>query len=137
MLISAEIVVIGYMYTIYSEIVLIYGDCQRNARAVARVYSERFSRDRHLTRETITHALHRPRETGSIATRPRTKRRVSCNVPVTSGEVLAFAFLNPQVSTRHVDTRVSVSKCFICIWYTSKPSDTGANIDNGRPRTTI
>lgn len=102
MLASAEIVMAGYTYAQYAEMILIYGECQRNARAAARVYSERFPRDRHPTHETITDAVNRLRETGSVAPRPRTNRRTRCNVEVTPEEVLAFALLNPLLSTAEI-----------------------------------
>lgn len=37
-LISTEIVTLGYTYTKYAEMILIYNERQRNARAAARAY---------------------------------------------------------------------------------------------------
>lgn len=67
MVISAEIVMVVYKHTQNTEIMHVYDEIQRNARMVARVYSERFPRDRHLTHQTITDVLHSLREAGSMA----------------------------------------------------------------------
>lgn len=55
MLVCADIVKTAYTCTHYHEMILIYGEYQRNARAIAGVYSERFPRDQHPSQETITH----------------------------------------------------------------------------------
>lgn len=102
MLVSAEIVMACYTSTQYAEMIVIYGECQRNARAAARVYAERFPMDRHPTHRTITAALHRLRETGTVEPRPRSSRRTRRNVRVTPEEVLGYALVNPQLSTAEI-----------------------------------
>lgn len=65
----------GYTYIQYAEMILINDECQRNAKAIARVYSERFSRDRHPTNETITDAMHRLRQNSSVVQPTSTSKK--------------------------------------------------------------
>lgn len=67
----------GYTYIQYAEMILINGECQTNAKAAAKFYSERFSRDQHPTKETITDALHRLRQNSSVAQPTNTSKRQS------------------------------------------------------------
>lgn len=52
--------------------------------------------------ETITNALHRLREIGSNTPRPRRHRWERYNVRMTSENVLAFAYLNPQLRVAEI-----------------------------------
>lgn len=69
-------------------------------RAVTRFYSERFPWNRYGMHETITDASQNHRETDSVAPRFRTSRWKKCYVFVE--EVLAFEFLNLQLSTTEI-----------------------------------
>jgi hypothetical protein len=51
----------------YIEIIVIYEECERNAREAARIYSERFpNNNRHPDHKTILHAIARGRETEQV-----------------------------------------------------------------------
>lgn len=65
----------------------------------ARVYLEPFNRDQHLMHETITYAMHRVSETIFLGPLPRTSKQASCNILVTSEEMLKFALLKTQLNT--------------------------------------
>lgn len=50
----------------HSRKLLVCGECQGNARKVARIYLEYFSKNQPPMHETMTGALHRLREIGSV-----------------------------------------------------------------------
>ncbi|KAL1490093.1 hypothetical protein ABEB36_012835 [Hypothenemus hampei] len=57
------------MYTAaeYTEMIILFGECGRNAREAARVYGERFpKRLRYPDHKTILHVLARSREIGAL-----------------------------------------------------------------------
>lgn len=68
----------------------------------ARVYLEPFNRDRHLMHEIITYAMHRVSETIFLGLLPRTSKRASCNILVTSEEMLKCALLKIQLNTAKI-----------------------------------
>lgn len=89
--VNAEIVMVDYTCMQYDEMIFLHVECQRNAIAAAKVYSERFPRDRHPTHEITIGALHCLRETASVTPRSRRSKRA---VRRTLKEVLEFALLN-------------------------------------------
>lgn len=99
MLVSAKIVMTGSTKMQYAELRLIYGKCQTNAEAAATAYAKCSPRERHLTHETITNALHFHRKTDFDAPRLKTCTRASCYVRVKSENVLPFALKNSQLTT--------------------------------------
>jgi hypothetical protein len=55
-----------YSATDYVEMLLIYGECGRNARAAARIYAQRFPNTNHTNHKVILSAIARTIETGHI-----------------------------------------------------------------------
>lgn len=86
----------------HSQKLQIWGECQGNAREVARIYLEYFSKNLPPMHETITGALHRFREIGSVTPRFRRHRWERYNVWMIPEEMLAFSHLNPQLRTAEI-----------------------------------
>lgn len=100
----------------YTEMIILYGECNRNAVATARVYRERFlNRDRYPDKNTILRAVQRCRETGNLMPnnvervgRPRVVRNV-----VNEERVLAAVRADPGTSTRRLERRIHISRSTI------------------------
>ncbi|GBL55420.1 hypothetical protein AVEN_12542-1 [Araneus ventricosus] len=57
----------------YCDMLLIYGECGRKAKAAARLYRERFPEGPQSTRQTILKVVRRLRETGCGINRPQVR----------------------------------------------------------------
>lgn len=73
-IVGAEILITDYTWKQYDELLLIYGDYERNSRAGEMVHLEHFHRNLHLMYESKVDALHHLRETDSVAPSPKTNR---------------------------------------------------------------
>lgn len=88
----------------YCEIVIIYGECQRNAREAARQYAQRFPTSPLPAHSTILNIVRRLRETGSVNPRSRSGRPRGGRFEVTPEAILGYALANPQLSTLEIST---------------------------------
>ena len=91
------------------DMILIYGECQRNSVQARILYSERYP-DRILpSRQTFTNVCNKLRQTGCLST-----RKSDCKKKVThEGNevgVLAMVARNPHVSSRQIERESGVSK---------------------------
>lgn len=94
----------------YCEMVLIYGECQRNATHAAREYAVRFPAGPHPSAVTIANVVRRLRETGSTSSRPRSGRPVSAGMRVTAESILAYALAHPHSSTRDISMACGLTR---------------------------
>lgn len=94
----------------YCEMVLIYGECQRNATHAAREYAVRFPAGPHPSAVTIANVVRRLRETGSTSSRPRSGRPVSAGMRVTAESILAYAPAHPHSSTRDISMACGLTR---------------------------
>ena len=69
--------------------VLIYGQCGRQARAVQRLYHQRFPGEPHPLRQIIEKTVKRFRDTGSVTHKARISRPRTVEQRVQPGDVLA------------------------------------------------
>ncbi|XP_057338438.1 uncharacterized protein LOC130676305 [Microplitis mediator] len=97
----------------FTEMIILYGECNRNASAAARVYRERFlNRDSYPDKNVILRALHRSRESGNLMPnnvelvgRPREVRNVR-----NEERVLAAIRADSSTSTRRVERQIHISR---------------------------
>lgn len=82
------------------EMLIIFGECHRNAHAAAREFRNRFPDSNHPTHATILRAVARVRQTGSTHDRPRAGRPMIVRNRVHDADILAYFIANPQSSTR-------------------------------------
>ena len=90
--------------------VIIYGECQRNASQAAREYAIRFLAARHPSADTITRAVRRLKDTGSILSRPRSGRLLRSSATVMPDEVLAYALAHPHSSTFEISMQCGLTR---------------------------
>ena len=83
------------------EMVLIYGECQRNAQLAEREYQRRFPDARHPDWRTIVDVVQRLRDHGRFH-RPRPGRTRTATDPEHEVDVLAAFEADPHASTRAV-----------------------------------
>jgi predicted DNA-binding protein YlxM (UPF0122 family) len=95
----------------YVEMLLIYGECGRNARAAARMYAQRFPNRNHPNHKVILSAIARTIEAGHILPNrketggaPRTVRTVE------NEEAILDAFEEGTESIREVAQELNISK---------------------------
>jgi hypothetical protein len=82
----------------YAEMVIMYGECGRNAKRAQQMYRERFpDRRPHPSNMCITRAVNRLRRTGSFQ---KGKREAPARHGVQDVDVIAHFELNPHTSTR-------------------------------------
>lgn len=106
----------NYSNADYVEMLILYGECQRNARLTCRVYRERFpDRQRFPTHGLITRLVNRARESGYVglnrierAGRPRDVRTVQLEE-----RVIDAVHAEPGTSTRRLERRLHVSRTMI------------------------
>lgn len=94
----------------YCEMVLIYGECGRQARAAQRLYQERFPGKPHPSWQVIVKTVKRFRETGSVTYRPRPGRPRGSGQRVPPEDVLAYALAHPQSSIREISEHCGLAK---------------------------
>jgi len=98
----------------YVDILLIYGECERNARASARLYAERYPERMHPLDKTFTGIVERLRETGSFEARERSGAPKSATDEDHETDVLAFVSINPTSSVREISRETDIS--FPSVW---------------------
>jgi hypothetical protein len=88
----------------FCEMVIIYGECNRNACQAARLFAQRHPQARHPTEATIRRVVLRLRQTGSTRQCKRTGR------PGRNDEdILAYFCAYPHSSTRQVSRECGLS----------------------------
>jgi hypothetical protein len=63
---TSQCVTCTYLATDYLEMIIIFGECGRNAREAAKVFSERFPNRYHPDQKVIPRAMARTQETGQV-----------------------------------------------------------------------
>lgn len=94
----------------YCEMVLLYGECNRNKRETERLYASKFPNRRHPSYSTIERAVKRLRETGSCHSRIRLSRATPPNWQIPAEDVLGYALAHPEKSVRDISKACSYSK---------------------------
>lgn len=94
--------------------VILYGQCGRNARDAARQYAVRFPAGPHPTTVTIRNVVRRLRETGCFNGRPRSGRPGHFGQHVQPEDVVAYVLDNPRCSTRGVSSACGLSSSRVC-----------------------
>jgi len=93
---------------------LIFGECGRNASAAARMYAERYPQRRHPGRKRFTDVEQRLRETGSFKARPRIGApRVATN-EAHEANIMAYVNVHPTCSTRQIEAESDI--CHMSVW---------------------
>ncbi|GBM83087.1 hypothetical protein AVEN_73086-1 [Araneus ventricosus] len=90
---------------------LIYGERGRKAKSAAKLYHERFLGGPHPTRQTILKVVKCLRETGCVTSRPRVRRPRYAGRKVQPEDVLPYALVHPQRSTKMISENCGLSKC--------------------------
>lgn len=90
------------------EILLTLGECNRNYRAAARLYAERFPNQRHPSHRQIFNIVRRCRRNNLH--RQRRQNRNLNNNDARLIAVLAMVHLDPHVSTRTIQRQLGISK---------------------------
>jgi hypothetical protein len=105
----------------YVEMLLIYGECGRNARAAARMYAQRFPNRNHLNHKVILSTVARTIETGHILPNrketggaPRTVRTVE------NEEAILDAIEEGTESIREVAQELNISKTSVHVMKTER-----------------
>ncbi|GBL69533.1 hypothetical protein AVEN_91202-1 [Araneus ventricosus] len=88
---------------------LIYGECGCKAKSAARLYRERFPEGPHPTRQTILKVVKHLRGTGCVTRRPRVRRPRNVGRKVQPEDVLAYALVHPQSSTKMTSENCGIS----------------------------
>ncbi|GFX33877.1 DUF4817 domain-containing protein [Trichonephila clavipes] len=98
----------------YCEMVLLYGQCNRNNTEAARLYSIKFPSGRHPSYCTIVRAVQRLYKTGSCHRRiPLSRITPSC-LWIPAEDVLGYALAHPQSSVRDINNPCSYSQ--LTVW---------------------
>jgi hypothetical protein len=84
-----------------SEMLIIYGECGRNAREATRVYAQRFPNGNHPDHKTILSVIARTVETDQVLMTVRT---------VENEEAILDAFEEGTESIREVDQELNISE---------------------------
>ncbi|GBO21998.1 hypothetical protein AVEN_272441-1 [Araneus ventricosus] len=93
----------------YCEMLLIYGECGRQAKSAARLYRERFPEGPHPM-QTILKVVKRLRETGYVTSRPLVRRPRNVGRKVQPEDALAYDLAHPQNSTKMISENCGFSK---------------------------
>lgn len=95
------------------DIILIYGECHRNATAAVALYAERYPDRRCPSRRTIGNICKTLTETGSWTP---TKRRRTTPATGNGNEIAVLAAVahNPQVGVRQIARDVGISRSSVC-----------------------
>ncbi|KAJ8944120.1 hypothetical protein NQ318_013302 [Aromia moschata] len=95
----------------YTDMILVYGFCEDNARLSVRVYGERFPNRRLPNHTTFTAVVRRLRETGRFAARTSDYgRNRFVRTADVEEEILARVEADPELSTRRIGAEMEVSK---------------------------
>ncbi len=94
----------------YCEMVLLYGQCNRNKRETAKLYAIKFPNRRHPSECTIARAVQCLRKTGSCHRRIRLSRATPSSVRIPAEDVLGYALAHPEKGVRDISKACSYSK---------------------------
>lgn len=96
----------------YFEMLLIYGECGRNARRTARVYQERFPNRRAPTMNVILRLVHRVWNEGVLVAVRRGHGRINGGRGQIRGEnrILQLFHEEPRISVRVASRRLGISR---------------------------
>ncbi|KAJ8942435.1 hypothetical protein NQ318_006238 [Aromia moschata] len=95
----------------YTDMILVYGFCEGNARLCVRVYGERFPNRRLPNHTTFTAVVRRLRETGRFAARTADYgRNRFVRTADVEEEILARGEADPELSTRRIGAEMEMSK---------------------------
>lgn len=91
------------------DMLLIYGECQKNAVHARNLYAERYPDRNSPSRRTFINVYNKLRQTGSLkcCTSERVKPATS---EETETDVLAMVTQNPHISTRQIERESGVSR---------------------------
>ncbi|GBM53006.1 hypothetical protein AVEN_240501-1 [Araneus ventricosus] len=92
------------------EMFLLYGKCGSKARLAGRFYQQRFPAGSHPSHITILQVVKRSRETGCVASRPRSGRPVKVGRQVQPEDELYFALTYLTSSKREKSQNCGLSK---------------------------
>lgn len=93
----------------FLEMLLIYGECGRNARQAAIIYSQRFPNVRKPNAMTFLRLIDRVGRTGSVQRKPKTDRNPPTINEDMEIDILAMFHVDPHTSTREVADICNVS----------------------------
>ncbi|GBN36126.1 hypothetical protein AVEN_151841-1 [Araneus ventricosus] len=91
----------------YIEMILLYGQCNRIGREVAKQNAIKFPNDSHPSTNTIFNVVKRLRETGSVE---KHSGPGSSNMHASEEEILGYALVYPQYSVRDISVGVCISR---------------------------
>ncbi|GFW16795.1 DUF4817 domain-containing protein [Trichonephila clavipes] len=111
-LILRILVRVNEMYTNeeYCEMVLLYGQYNRNKRESARLYAIKFPSRRHSSYCTIASAVQRLYKTGSCHRRIPLSRATPSSLRIPAEDVLGYALSHPESSVRDISKACFYSK---------------------------
>lgn len=99
----------AYSASEYIDMLLIYGECRKNAREAAREYAARYPNRRHPERKLFSAIERRGRETGSVV--PEQRREGPAQHAIQEEErVLENVLENPRTSIRRSALELGVSR---------------------------
>lgn len=91
------------------DMILIYGECRKNARAAQQLYAERFPNRQHPSHQSFINTTERLLNTGSLSARQRLRGR-SVTHEGAEVAVLAAVALNPHASSRDLERQIGISR---------------------------
>ena len=94
----------------YCEIVLLYGQCNRNKKEAARLYSTKFPSWRHPSYCTTARAVQCFYKTGSCHRRIPLSSAKPSSLRIPTEDVLGYALAHPESSARDISKTCSYSK---------------------------
>ncbi|GFX65115.1 DUF4817 domain-containing protein [Trichonephila clavipes] len=100
----------------YCDMVLLYGQCNRNKRGVARLYAIKFPGRRHPSHCTIARAVQRLYKTGNCHRRIPLSRATPSSLRIPADDVLGYTLAHPESSVRNISKACSYSKS--AVWNT-------------------
>lgn len=94
----------------YVDMLLIFGECQKNSRAAVHLYQQRFPERRQPSRKTYSYVETRMRE-GSFPGKDKHRQHAAAvRTEEMCINVLAYVQVHPQISTRNLANEVHISK---------------------------
>ncbi|GFT16501.1 DUF4817 domain-containing protein [Trichonephila clavipes] len=94
----------------YCEMVLLYGQCNRNKREAARLYAIKFHSRRHPSYCTMAGTVQRLYKTGSCRRRIPLSRATPSSLRIPAEDVLGYALAHTESSVRDISKACSYSK---------------------------
>ncbi|GFX39257.1 DUF4817 domain-containing protein [Trichonephila clavipes] len=94
----------------YCGMVLLFGQCNRNKREVARLYAFKFSSRRHPSYCTIARAVQRLYKTGSCHRCIPLPRAAPSSFWIPAEDVLEYSLAHPESSVRDISKARSYSE---------------------------